>query len=271
MHFLAYTDTVWRRGSTLASDDFISFGDLAAYEADRRSGASASSYMTLFARFILKGAFDAEPLDPMPFVDLMAIDQSRLCMQIPLIGFSPSNTDTRSSAAPVFLGYGSANSDSVIMQLALVDQFFENGEARTSKAELRAFVSDHEGKEFDSYPDSIQGFFNDILIAKDILRYWYRMRGVTPPWPKASNDNAHGNTSTGTPKAFPKRKRGRPRCSAWDFIKARSREMKKADQTLYNKVIAARVLNQAAEKFCTTELPAETTVIKNMGRILKGL
>jgi hypothetical protein len=62
MHFLAHTDTVWHRGPPSPPDDFISFGDLAAYEADRHTGTSASSFMTLFARNILSGTFDAEPL-----------------------------------------------------------------------------------------------------------------------------------------------------------------------------------------------------------------
>ena len=271
MHFLAYTDTVWRRGSPYTSDAFISFGDLAAYEADRRARASASSFMTLFVRSILSGAFDAEPLGPLPFVELMAIDQTLIHMQIPHIGIAPQNAAGPSEGVPRFLGYGSANSEGVIVQLALIDQCFENADARTSLEELQAFASDLKRNKFDSYPDSIQGFFNDILIAKDTLRHWYRMRGITPPWPKASNDNAKASTSASTQQTLPKPKRGRPRRSAWNFIEARSRELKKADQTLYNKVIAARVLNEAAQRFCKTELPAETTIIKDMGRILKGL
>jgi|GEM_PF-3770065 len=271
MHFLAHTDTVWHRGPPSPPDDFISFGDLAAYEADRHTGKSASSFMTLFARNILSGTFDAEPLGLIPFVDLMTIDQTRLHMQIPYIGFLPDNPQNQSGGMPAFLGYGSANSDGVIAQLALVNQCIENAEARTTSEELQALASDLNKQDFDAYPDSIQGYFNDILIAKDILRHWYRMRGFTTPWSAASNDNAKASTSTGKKQAPRKRKRGRPRRSAWDFIEERSREMKKADETLYNKVIAARVLNEAANDFCKTDLPAESTVIKDMGRILKGL
>ena len=84
--YLANTEKLWRQRDLLSDEAFLSFGDVAAYEAARHDGSGPLSFMTQFARLILRGAFDCEPLDLVPFVDLIAIDQSLQHLQIPMIG-----------------------------------------------------------------------------------------------------------------------------------------------------------------------------------------
>lgn len=276
--FLANTGKVWRPGQPLSDEAFLSFGDLAAYEADRHMGSTPSSFMTLFTRCILTGVFDGEPPGLMPFVDRMVIDQSLLYMQIPLICAQRDKDTNMPTSPPEFLGYGCANGDDILGQLVLMDQWFENGPARTTPEALQEFANELLAQEFETYPDVVQGFLNDTLIAKEKLKEWYRLRGVIVPWPGASNDNTRTDDSPGTAielsnddEETPNPKLGRPPKSAWVFIKMRSRELKRENRNQLNKVIAAKVLSEAANDFSPDDLPAESTVVKEMGRILNGI
>lgn len=278
MMFLANTGKVWRSGQPLSDEAFLSFGDLAAFEADRHSGSTPSSFMTMFSHLILCGVFDGEPPGLIPFVDLMVIDQSLRYMQMPLIGAERDKDTNMPARPPEFLGYGCANSDDILGQLALMHQWFENGPERTTPEELHEFASELLAQEFETYPDVVQGFLNDILIAKEKLQEWYRLRGVIVPWPGASNDNMRTGNSPETAidlsngvEQMPNPKLGRPPKSAWVFIRTRSREMKRENRDQLNKVIAAKVLNEAANDFSPDDLPAESTVVKEMGRILNGI
>lgn len=234
--------------------------------------------MTLFTRFILSGVFDGEPPDLLPHVDLMVIDQSLLYMQIPLI-CAPRDKDTNMpTRPPEFIGYGCANGDDILGQLALMHQWFENGPARTTPDALLEFADELMAQEFETYPDVVQGFLNGTLIAKEKLKEWYRLRGVIVPWPGASNDNTRTDESPGTAielsnddEETQNPKLGRPPKSAWVFIKTRSRELKRENRDELNKVIAAKVLSEAANDFSPEDLPAESTVVKEMGRILNGI
>jgi len=274
--FLANTGKIWRLGQPLSEDAFLSFGDIAALEADRYEGTTPSSFMAMFAHLILRGDFDTQPLGPMPYVDLMTIDQSLLYMQIPLISAPFDMDETAPGRPPKFLGYGCANGEDVVARLALMHQWFEDGPERVTAKQLEEFRDELLCQSFETYPDVVQGFLNDTLIAKEKMKEWYRLRGVTIPWNSASNDN---RKIQNLPKIIPvlpdgepqKPKLGRPPKSAWIFIRQRSRELKREDLSQLNKVIAARVLAEAANDFDPNELPAETTVIKRMGEFFNGV
>lgn len=190
MIYLANTGKLWRQGGLLSDEAFLSFGDVAAYEAARHEGYGALSFMTQFAHLILRGAFDCKPPDPVPFVDLMVIDQSLRHLQVPMIGALCDPKTGLSVRNPEFVGYGCANSDLVLRQLAQMHRWFEGGPQRDTPDELAAFANELLTREFETYPDVVQAFLNDTLIAKERLKEWYRLRGITVPWPGASNDNA---------------------------------------------------------------------------------
>lgn len=266
----------WRPGQPLRDEAFLSFGELAEYEAQRYRKWTSSSFMTRFSHLIFSGAFDSEPLNHLPFVDLMAVDQSSRYLQIPMIGVQFDEKSNMLASSAEFLGYGCANSEDVIVRLALMHQWFEYGPERRTVEELTAYKNDLLTRPFVSYPDVVQGFLNDTIIAKEKLKEWYRLRGTSVPWPLASNDNAltlrpaekpsiiSANESRNTP-------RGRPPKSAWTFIKHRSRQLRRADKNLLNKVIASMVLDEATSDFSKDDLPAHSTVVKELGKILEGL
>ncbi len=113
-------------------------------------------------------------------------------------------------------------------------------------------------------------------MAKEKLKEWYRRRGVLVPWSGASNDNTETNVlanpvMTPSNDAHVSQKLGRPTKIAWVFIRRRSRELQRKNRSKLTKIIAAKVLSEAANDFSSDNLPAESTVIKEMGKILKGI
>ncbi len=267
---------VWRPGQPLRDKAFLSFGELADYEAQKCGKRTSSSFMTSFSHLIFRGAFDSEPLDHHPFVDRMTIDQSLRYLQIPLIDAQFDKKSNMLAGSAEFLGYGCANSEDVIVRLALMHQWFEYGSERKTVEELTSYKNDLLTHPFESYPDKVQGFLNDTLIAKEKLKEWYRLRGTSVPWPLASNDNALTLSPAGKPSVISANEsrstpRGRPPKSAWTFIKHRSRQLRRADKNLLNKVIASMVLDEASSDFNKDDLPAHSTVVKELGKILEGL
>ena len=266
----------WRPGQPLRDEAFLSFGELADYQAQRYGKWTSSSFMTSFSHLIFRGAFDSEPLDHLPFVDLMTIDQSLRYLQIPMIGTQFDKKSNMLADSAEFLGYGCANSDDVIVRLALMHQWFEYGPERRTAEELTSYKKELLTREFEYYPNVFQGFLNDTLIAKEKLQEWYRLRGTSVPWPLASNDNALTLNPAKKPSIISATEsrntpRGRPPKSAWTFIKHRSRQLKRADQNLLNKVIASMVLDEATSDFNKDDLPAHSTVVKELGKILNGV
>lgn len=274
--YLANTGKIWWPGKPLSGEEFLSFGEIAEYEADRHESIEPDSVMTNFAHLILRGEFDAKPLDPLPFVDRITVDQSVRHLQTPLIGAQFDANSNIIAKSVEFLGYGCANSDDVLIRLATMLQWFEGAPNRVTSEDLRAFRTELLANNFETYPDVAQGFLNDTLIAKVKMREWYRLRGMTVPWPLASNDNDATLNAPETPSIIPvgkpqKPRRGRPPKSAWRFINRRSRELKREDQTQLNKVIATKVLDEAANEFCKDDLPAHSTVVKELSGILEGI
>ena len=232
--------------------------------------------MTQFVHATLRGVFDSEALALVPFVDLMTIDQSLRHLQMPLFAALCDPRTKLPLSKPEFVGYGCANSDLILLELARLHHWVESGPKRDTQEALEAFSNELLSKEFETYPNVVQAFLKDVLIAKEKLKEWYRRRGITAPWPGASNDNtiSHepvekilypSNDESGAPNL------GRPPKPAWVFIRRRSRELKRENRGELNKIIAAKVLTEAANDFCPEDLPAESTVLKEMGRILKGI
>ncbi|MFC7047864.1 hypothetical protein [Emcibacter nanhaiensis] len=115
-----------------------------------------------------------------------------------------------------------------------------------------------------SYPKSGQKILGKIFISKSRLRDWMLLKGFALPsflnsFPTAS-DNPEDAAAPG---------KGRPRNPRWDDIKDLVQQVADSNPDMLHKNIAHRVHKTVRQKYPHEKIPAENTILRKVGTLLK--